>query len=408
MDISKLSQSELTRLVGRMLMGNAISYTTYDLDKIVEVYNTNGYVYSIVNRIASASRSVNFMVGKTIDDQFIENRASELYKVISKPSALLTVSELKEYATIYYMLFGECFVYFERYEAGNSKGKIIPGTIQLAPPNTVEIKHENYIVTGYVINGFTERPISPQNMIHVRAFNPDYEQLHGTSPVAVAGRLIDKINAADDTETMAYQNGGPAVLVSPRNPDGVEQTSFQNFIRGLKNIWKSKNDKRGIGGSNIPVDVHQMGQTSTAMGTIESQKNTLKILLVLWNLNPGLFDTDASTYENVQVMERQIYTQAAIPFIEKLVDKLNNVFEPIYGDMIVTDTSGIEALQPNFKERVEWMSLAGVFTDNEIREALGYDRLDSDISNLSPNEMLEGSMTEGFNDDDLNQDVIES
>jgi phage portal protein BeeE len=405
MDISKLSNSELTRLVGRMLVGRSISYSDYNLDKIVDTYNENPYVYSIINRIASAAKSVNLMAGKTVDDEFQENQKGELFKVISKPSPIMTVSELKEYCAIYYLLFGECFIYFQRYGAGNSVGRIIPGTIQLAPPNVVEIQHENYIVNGYLIKGDMRKVIDIENMIHIKAFNPDYTQLHGTSPVAVAGRLLDKINAADDTETMAYQNGGPATLVTLKEANQTQPVEFQNFISRLKNIWKSKNDKRGIAGSDVPLEVHKFGATSTDMGTIESQQNTLKILLVLWNLNPGLFDTAASTYENVQTMERQIYTQAAIPFIEKLVDKLNNIFEPIYGEKIVTDTSGIEALQPNFKDKIEWMKLAGVFSDNQILEAVGYDKRESDVSELSPLEQREMGLI-GFSN--LDREVYEA
>jgi phage portal protein BeeE len=391
-----------------MMWGVNVSWSNYDREAIVKVYQTNPYVFSIVNRIARASVNVNWLFGVSTADGFEESEVSKYREVIETPNPLMSLSEFKESVAIFYYLFGECFIYFQRYEAGNNGGEIIPGTIQLAPPNLVDIQHENYIVTGYIINGDTGKPIDVNNMIHLKSFNPDYKDLHGLPYVAVAGTLIDKINAADATETKTFQNSGPSVMFTPNNAGDVEQNAFQNFISSLKSLWKKDENKRGIVGLNIPLKVERFGANPVEMGTIESQKNTVRILLVLWNLDAGLFDIEASTFNNKMTMERTIYTEAAIPFSKKLIDKLNAKFANVYNDEIVYDTSEIEALQPNYKEKVEWMGLAGVFTDNQMLEALGYDQRESAISDMTPNEMMNSVSLAGFNDEDLNKNVIES
>jgi len=152
------------------------------------------------------------------------------------------------------------------------------------------------------------------------------------------------------------------------------------------------------------MDVLTLGSTPTDLGTIESQKNTIKVLLTLWGLDPGMFDTDASTYNNKQMMEQTVYTEAAIPFVEKMIEKLNDKFEPYYKAKLVIDTSDIEALQPNYKEKVEWMTLAGVFTDNEIREATGYARLEDKNADLTQSQRIDAVALQGFNNTD--QDMV--
>ena len=95
-----------------------------------------------------------------------------------------------------------------------------------------------------------------------------------------------------------------------------------------------------------------------------------------------------------------------IPFLKKLINKLNDVFEPIYKERIELDTSDIEVLQPNYRDKAEWMTLAGVFTDNEIRTATSFDKLNSEVSDKTPNELTMGNEVAGYDKDELGNEVI--
>lgn len=406
MDINKISNSELQRLIGRYMAGWQVSWSNYNRDKVVEILKTNGHVYAIIHKIARAAKNVNLMVGRTMDDTFEELPNNPYYKLVDKPNLFLSREELIEIATIHYHSFGECFLTYDVYEAGNNRGQAIQGTVQLIPPQIVDIKHKNYIPYEFIINGDVTRTISAENVIHIKNYNPDYQDMHGLSQMQVALSLIDKLNAANSMETLTFQKGGPAFMVSPKQvdaaPDGNE---FRGFMGMLRKIWKR--EQNGVAGVNTPLDVHTLGQSPADMGTIESQQNTVKILLTVWGLEAGLFDTDASTYNNKQVMERAIYTEVAIPFVEKLVTKLNDRFSEVYQANLVTDTSDIKVLQPNFKEKAEWMTLAGVFSENEIREAVGYTATESDRAYLTPSQLMEQDAIMGFDDEKLNESVVQ-
>jgi len=387
-----------------MMQGWTVSWTNYDRETIVTTLKTNTYVYSILSKIARAARNINILCGNYVDDTFIESPNNPYLTAINRPNAFMSRSEFIEWATMQYMSFGEAFIAYEIYEAGNNRGQIIPGTIQLSPPNITDIEQKNYIPTGYLINGDVTRKMPLDKMVHLKGFNPDYTDMHGLPYLKVAGILVDKLEAANETETKTFQNSGPAHLVSPKDVDSFsDRTVFDNFIDRVRNVFK-KNAK-GVAGINVPMEVMNLGSTPTDLGTIESQKNTIKVLLTLWGLDPGMFDTDASTYNNKQMMEQTVYTEAAIPFVEKMLEKLNDKFEPYYKAKLVIDTSAIEALQPNYKEKVEWMTIAGKFTGNEIREATGYTKIDDPIMDMTDDQIMNGA-TVGF--ENTNEEMISS
>ena len=92
--------------------------------------------------------------------------------------------------------------------------------------------------------------------------------------------------------------------------------------------------------------------------------------------------------------------------MELFTSKINQYFSSIYKAELRIDTSQIEALQPNYVEKVQWMIDAGVFTDNEIRDALNYDMRYSDVSETTPNERMQLSTTEGFEKEELDNEVV--
>lgn len=406
-NFDNLSKSEIIQLIGKYSTGWNVSYVNYDRMKIVETIEKNPFIGSILNKIARAVSNIGTMVGNEVENTFKEAKGSELDIVLNKPNPFLSLKELKRNAAYNYFAFGENFTYFDRLEmGGNNNGKIIPGTIFLAPPDITDIKTDRFLPTEYVINGDFTKTIKLDNIIHQKSYNPRYDNLHGLSPIMVAGIIVDKIIAANDTETKTFQNSGPAYLISAKEGDSYSDEQHLNLMQRLKRAWRKLENKRGIVGSSAVLDVNQLGANPADMGTMESQKLALRILLVIWGLDPGLFDIEASTYNNKMMMEKAVYTECAIPFMEDFCEKFNDKFEAIYKMKVITDTSQIEALQPNIKEKVAWMKEADVFTDNEIREAIGYTKRESESSDLTPSEKLTTESTQGFNPNNLNNPIV--
>lgn len=388
----------------------SVSYTEWNRPRITKEIRSNGYLYAILTTISRATNVINYMVGTVLDDgAFEEDKKNELYKALKNPNPTESHKKFRAKAAFDFAAWGEVFIFFERYEAGNNRGQLIPSSLQILPAEITDIKVEGMKVIGYVVDGDTTRVVSPDNVLHVKNHNPKWDDFHGLSPIAVAGTMIDKLNAANETETKTFQNSGPAKLVSAKNEDSFSDNQFIAFMQRLKRSWRKPENKRGVIGSSAQLEVHDLGMSPADMGTIDSQANTVKALLTVWGLNAGLFDTDASTYNNKLLMNKQTYTEVVIPFCTDFYSAFELKFSAFYGDVVIeVDTSEVEALQPNFKEKAEWMVMSGVFTDNEIRHALSYDMRDTEESDLTPNERFNSEIFTGFTDDNLNTDVVEN
>lgn len=410
-DLNRLlnNPNDLMRYLKTYLTNNRVVWSTYDRQKIEKTMKENSYVFSAIQKIARAFSSINFMVGRyDKEGNFIEDVNNNLYRLLKKPNAIQDWQEFGEAFVNWYYGFGEAFIYSYRYSEGNNKGQIMNSGLMFAPPQIVDIKADGIVPTGYVINGNISQVIPTDSMIHIKSFNPDWEDLHGLPFIAVAGRLIDKLDAADETEIKNFQNGGPAFVMSPKNPDGLTQVEYNGFADRLKSLWKNPKNKGGIVATPSVIDIQSVGKSPVDLGTLESSKNTLKMLCTVWQLDPGLFLTEASTYNNKQEITKAIYTEAAIPLANRLASKLTSNLGELYGGVqVVVDTSNIEVLQPNNKTRVEWMVLANAFSENEIREGLGYEAVEGEASELTPAQKLDIEAIEGFKPDDLDKEVIE-
>jgi HK97 family phage portal protein len=401
--------TELTKLVQLMLSKNRVVWSNYDRQKIEEVIKHNSYVFSAIQKIAKACVNIQFLVGRSDNDGgFTEDKNNPLYKILKSPSPIMDGVDFKEQGAFWYYGFGELFLYGMKYEAGNDKGKVTTQGLMYCPPQITDIVADGIVPTGYVINSNITKAFPINNVLHLKAFNPDWEDLHGLPFIAVAGRLIDKLDSADETEVKNFQNGGPAYIASAKEASSYSKEEHESLIDMLKRMWKNPKNKGGIAGTSGVINIQAVGKSPVELGTIESTKNTLRMLCAVWGLDPGLFDTEASTYNNKQEINKAIYTEAAIPFMERFASKLTAWLGEAYGGVEVRiDTSNVEVLQPNNQAKVQWMSLAGVYTDNEIREATGYDSRESDLSDLTPNEALSNDPSALYSGSDLDKPIVD-
>lgn len=247
MDISRMTQTQLQSLIYRYRDAWTVNWSNYDREAIVRVLKTNTYIFSIISKIARAAKTINIAAGNTVNGEFIEDPNSELLKNLKSPNPYQSQKEFIEQAVTQFNAFGEIFICFDTYEGGNSRGKMIPGTLELAPPNLMDIKAVIGKPVAYVVNGDVTRTLPAENVIHVKAYNPDYQDLHGLPYIAVAGKMIDKINAATEAETKTFQNTGPATMVVPKNVDSINTAEFTGFMGLIRRIWKSEaRDRKSV------------------------------------------------------------------------------------------------------------------------------------------------------------------
>lgn len=358
--------NSLKTIIQQLFVRNSVVYTNYDRIEVRKAYSDNDAVFSAINKIAWAVKNIRIVPVKVGTNE----------EITTNDMAIFAKKALLERFCVEYGLFGESFVYTPILEAGNNKGKVIKDNVVILPAESVEIKANNpFDITGYVIEGLYSTPLPSEEVLHIKNVNPDWKDLHGLSFVKVAGKQIDKINSADETEVKNFQNGGPSYVASPRDEYSNPQDEYKGLIDRLKRMWKDPKNKGGLVGTNVGLTLTKVGATPIDMGTLESRKNAVKSLCAVWNLDPGIFDTDASTYENKETMLRALYTQAAIPIATTWIEAINEKFSKVYGAELILDLSGIDALKKNVGELIKSMKQVQCFTDDEIREAAGYEQL---------------------------------
>ena len=402
--------SGILKYIHRLMGGIAVVWTRYDKQKYARAYETNAYVFAIINKIAIAFQNVRFMTVRDREDGTIEEvKDNELAKLLEDPNPYMDKGELSDRICREYFIYGESFLFGTRKAAGgNNNGKVDKDGLLPVNPELVDIKSKNGIVPEkYIIGGFMESNVDPGNMLHIKNYNPDWKSAHGLSLINVAGKLIDKLDAADEVEVRNFQNGGPAWIASAKDADSFSETQYTNLIHRFKSLWKKDSNKGSIIGTSGAINIQHVGKSPADLATTESIKETVKSLAMVFGLDPGTFDVEASTYNNKELMEKALYTFVVLPFALKYATKLTWWLGGAYGNVRVeVDGTAIEILQSNKKELVSWMKDSEVFSDNEIREALSYDRIEDERLDQTPAEKIEQEALTGFDEDDLNEDVI--
>jgi phage portal protein BeeE len=137
--------------------------------------------------------------------------------------------------------------------------------------------------------------------------------------------------------------------------------------------------------NNFTVPIFTMGKVGvTKIGfenmkdlqIIEMSEHGLRIFCNLMQVPSQLFgDTKASTYNNMLLARKAIYTDRLMPDQTSYCEGLTEIFKsynPNY--KVIPDYSGVEALQEDKKLKSEWVSKEyndGIITGDEYLELMG-------------------------------------
>jgi phage portal protein BeeE len=90
---------------------------------------------------------------------------------------------------------------------------------------------------------------------------------------------------------------------------------------------------------------------------------------------PSQLLTPQGTLANSETGDTRVITNCVLPLLRKMDDVWTKMVRQWYGDntlVVMSDTDVYPELEGDKKELVHWMRQAMVFSQDEIREALGY------------------------------------
>lgn len=393
-------------------------YPTWDVNQINERYSTVDDVYAIIKRLAATCAMIPFYaytekkepgakqaakVLKTIryDARPWQQKALQIkalddlpeedpvYELLENPSDTLAKFEFYESCFTALFLHGELILFKDRIEVGPNKGKIrkfhmlFSQHVQLLVTQTYP---QAIIGYRYIVDGKTIMDsIPPEDVIHVRYFNPNYSimgtELRGLSPLRVLKKRLTRVDSNMNVSVSQMQNGGVPGIVYDKIP--ADETSITYHAQRKDAFYRYLQEKNNKGApyfASGDMGYIELGLKLADMDVAEIERIDFKKLCNIWGISAILFNSEAaSTESNVKEMRRALYTDACLPNVTRLLAALEMEINKDFTDkkrVIQADISEIPELQENYKDLAQWLNAAWWITPNEKREMMKFDRSD--------------------------------
>ena len=375
--------SDISQLFVQNYGGTAI-WPDEKNDTYTDSYTGNGDVFTIINRISEPSARVPII--HVIGEDEVVN--SKTLALLDEPSPSMGMSEFIEAALGYYMIYGNMYLNALKPEGGLNAGK--PVRLEFLPPPFTSIMAGTRLdpVVGYVLNylGSTLN-FEVQDVLHWKEFNPDWDDNFGVYGMSRLKAVLKSVAASDSayqSMVSAFQNQGAygllTVLGVKNDQGGYDGRSVtKKQMSALKNQFKPGGEYVGdtargkIAATNKSVEWTNLGLSPVDLKILDSLGVNKGSIADAYGY-PGvlLSGSDDKTYSNYAEAEKSAWSNARQPFLDGLLQKLSRWLIPMMGEQgrLVADYSGIDVLQKNKREMVDWMRLAGYSLD-EIRVATG-------------------------------------
>ncbi len=385
-----------------------------------EVYGnyiaTSSAVYACVNLRARNLASLPLALerdGQTVTD-------GPLFDLLKTVNPWWTPNRLWQMTCMALDLWGEAYWVLER----GPDGEGVPREIWWARPDRMRlVPDETNYLAGWIYEWNNERlAFKPSEVIWFRNPNP-LDEFEGLSPIAATRLALDTGHAALRSNHNVFSNGVQlAGVVTPADKDSTWQRDQVEALRDML--------ERRFRGVDKAHRLAVLGQAATFTPMSISPRDAQFIELMKWTrtdacmvygVPPELIgDQEGASYNNVREAHKGFWTDTLIPLADMLAGELTEQLLPMFegeAERVSFDLTGVMALQQDMRETAEqaklWASIGvplnailrelapqflnegegwpwgdsspdeknqifkyhldyGIFTENEIREKLGF------------------------------------
>ena len=381
---------------------------------VTDGYQKNDIVYSIIKLITDKAKLAPPHVYKIVDEvaakrykslmkqpdkitnweevKQLHTKAFELYtgdqrlnQLLKYPNGEDTWADFVEQWCGFKLMVGNAYIYAKLIEGGNNQGKpfeltVLPAQymgiiadIELFPP--VRVGYQLFF--GKLWN------FTPQEILHDKYFNPYWtttaNQLYGQSPLMAAARTLTRSNEAKTAAVSAFQNGGPAGIISMKDKN-FDPLSGAQQAQELKKAISQKGGSENY--NSIAVSGYEVGWTAIGLSPvelniIESEKWDLKALCNIYGVPSQLLnDNENKTYNNQQEGEKALTLRCAIPLLDTLYENLNRKLQSDWGYKgtniyVGYDIKVYQELEANKKDQTDWLANAWWIPPAQKNEIMG-------------------------------------
>lgn len=379
---SKSSQARIALSFNQL--GQAVHSPRNYLSFTKEGYEKNVTVYRCINMIAKACAGIEWELYSKRPgmDQEIENHP--IIDLLKRPNPLQAQTAFFEAVVSYYALTGNTFI--EASRLGNKPPLELwtmrPDLMALVP-NDQGYPGKYIFKAGTIQKVFEVDPITMRaNVLHVKSFNPT-DIWWGMSPMAAAMMSLDQNNHASRWNLSLLQNsavpsGVLQVLKSDTNVEGsLTEEQHARLLQELENAYMgSRNAGRPMlleGG----MEWKSISLSPKDMEFLENKNVTSIDICQAFGVPPEMLGLGQKTFNNYKEARKSFYQETVLPIMDILQSELNAWLIPMFDKnrsiKLCYDKDDIEALQTERAEKFQMANSANYLTQNEKRQAVGYE-----------------------------------
>jgi len=414
-------------------------YTSYDDNAqtyISKGFNTNPFVYSVVNQIATKVSSIPFHI-KKVEDPTSKKQINNLIKAtnynlsglqqiklkelktkaykegfldipLERPNPLQTWQEFMELYEVFMKVVGNVYIYLLSPEFGTNKGE--PSAWYLLPSHLTQIVlKENTSLHGidspvdhYIMtqgNQYVE--FKAKNIVHIKYANPNYDQngshLYGAAPMRSVLKNIQSSNEALSLNVQTMKNGGAYGFFYADSATPLTEPQAAAFKQKLDEMAASPDKLSKIAASSIKMGFQRMSLTADELKPFDYLSFDLKQICNALGWDDKLLNSDAGAkFDNYTEAPKIALIRSVVPDLKLFEEAVNNEILPRYkgykGSEWCFDISELPEMQTDMNSLVEWTTKLkdkALMTGNQALGAIGLPESDNPLMDkLTTNEDL--------------------
>jgi phage portal protein BeeE len=385
----------------QLINGRLVTIADNQLNYIQKGYDINDIVYSIITMIMDKIRVAPWAVYKVENEQAMKSLHNLIRRgkweakdfIVARDLRHKALSEVKnpgkwgdlleypnEYETFqdfvangcgYKLLVGNDYVWADMLQAGANKG--LPNSLWCLPAQFTHIKATDSFptkVTGYVVNLWGEADYTPEEILHTKYWNPNWningQQLYGVAPLKAGLKILNRNNSSLDASTASFQNEGIKGILHMKNQihdsdgDAVLQ-QVRELKKTMVSEWVGEINKGKMGLSGYDMGWLPIGLSSEDMQQIENEKWDMRRICNLFHIQSQMLnDPENKTYNSLEEAEVALTTRCALPALISFRNDLNRKGKKDWGMkpgyIVDFDMSAYSELQADSKEMVGWLT----------------------------------------------------
>lgn len=355
--------------------GNYVQYAK-------EGYETNALVYACINELASSVSEPSlraYQAGKWITlDTESATAASRLLGILDRPNDWMGHAQFWTAVVMYRSIWGNAYALKERTVSGRVRGLwfLRPDRVKIVPDENNFIRRYEYS-----LGDRDPIPLSPEDVIHWKTFNP-LNPYYGLPPLKAIASVVDLDNFGFSFVRDYYDNAGvPGGVLTTKHPLGDPQREEikARFARDHgKGSWHSLMILDGA-----EATFQQMTANLGADGLVLPELNKIIEMRITGALGvpPTLVGTvvgtEASSYGNKKSERESFWNETIKPLYRELMEPLNRSLVPEFPGVqrVEFDLSTVGALLEDadaLHKRLRDDLMAGGISQEEFRAAAGY------------------------------------